>query len=119
MIGHNVWRFMVDTEDGVVARNLERAMNDKVDVVFDFYYAAHDRWYTPSRRPPASKSVSSLLFQVREQDVPWSGRRCVHFHHRHHRQKEGRATASADLQGETNSLPWFLSEKGINFLRYR
>jgi hypothetical protein len=47
MIGHNVWRFMVDTEDGVVARNLERAMNDKVDVVFDFYYSAHDRWYAP------------------------------------------------------------------------
>ncbi len=53
MIGHNVWRFMVDTEDGVVARNLERAMNDKIDVVFDFYYAARDRWYAPvAGRPP-------------------------------------------------------------------
>jgi PAS domain-containing protein len=56
MIGHNVWRFMVDTEDGVVARNLERAMNDKVDVVFDFYYSAHDRWYCPPP-PPTSRAT--------------------------------------------------------------
>ena len=60
MIGHNVWRFMVDTEDGVVVRNLERAMNDKVDVVFDFYYSAHDRWYCPPAPRPTSRHPTVL-----------------------------------------------------------
>ena len=69
MIGHNVWRFMVDTEDGVVAHNLERAMNDKVDVVFDFYYSAHDRWYCP---PPTSRraTVQQVVFS------PYRARTC-------------------------------------------
>jgi PAS domain S-box-containing protein len=45
MIGHNVWRFMVDTEDRLVRRNLERAVKERIDLVFEYYYAARDRWY--------------------------------------------------------------------------
>jgi hypothetical protein len=46
MIGHNVWRFMVDTEDRLVRRNLERAVKERLDLVFEYYYAARDRWYS-------------------------------------------------------------------------
>lgn len=44
MIGHNVWRFMVDTEDHLVRRNLEKSLRDRVDLVFEYFYAARDRW---------------------------------------------------------------------------
>jgi PAS domain-containing protein len=45
MLGHNVWRYMVDTEEQILARNMERAMHEKLDLVFDYYYASRDRWY--------------------------------------------------------------------------
>jgi hypothetical protein len=38
---------MVDNEEGVVRRNLERAVTDQVDVDFEYYYPALDRWYVP------------------------------------------------------------------------
>ncbi len=47
MIGQSVWRFMVDNEEGVVRRNLERAVTHRVDVDFEYYYPALDRWYVP------------------------------------------------------------------------
>ena len=64
MIGRNVWRFMVDTEDGIVARNLERAMTDKVDVVFDFYYSVRDRWYESRMYPGADGGVSIFTIDI-------------------------------------------------------
>jgi hypothetical protein len=44
MLGQNVWRFMVDTEDRVIRRNLERALKEKVDLVFDYHSNSQDRW---------------------------------------------------------------------------
>jgi hypothetical protein len=40
---------MVDTEDRLVRRNLERAVKERVDLVFEYYYAARDRWYALAR----------------------------------------------------------------------
>lgn len=45
MIGHNVWRFMVDTEDHHVRHNLEKALKERTDLVFEYYYAARDKWF--------------------------------------------------------------------------
>jgi hypothetical protein len=36
---------MVDTEDGLVMRNIERATRDQVDLIFDYHYAPRDCWY--------------------------------------------------------------------------
>jgi hypothetical protein len=41
---------MVDNEEGVVRRNLERAVTDQIDVDFEYYYPALDRWYVPPPR---------------------------------------------------------------------
>jgi hypothetical protein len=49
MIGQSVWRFMVDDEEGTMRLNLEKAVKDKIDVGFEFYYSALDRWYAPDR----------------------------------------------------------------------
>jgi PAS domain-containing protein len=51
MIGQSVWRFMVDDEEGTMRLNLEKAVKDKIDVGFEFYYSALDRWYAPDRAP--------------------------------------------------------------------
>jgi hypothetical protein len=64
MVGHNVWRFMVDTEDRVVRRNLERAVKEKVDLVFDYYYNSRDRWYESRVYPGADGGVTLYTIDV-------------------------------------------------------
>jgi len=56
LIGRKVWRHLSDTADGAVACNLERAMTEKVDLVFEYYFAERDLWYVP-RRTPTSRST--------------------------------------------------------------
>src|SRR5690242_19696174 len=102
MIGHNVWRFMIDSEDGVVAHHLGKAMRDRVDVVFDFFCSPLDRWYARLPLSIAAKQQSYLVVQVRVQDLPWRRRRSVHLHHRRHIEEEGSRSSLPPLQGGTS-----------------
>jgi hypothetical protein len=44
MLGRDVWRHMTDSPDGALSSNLQQAMGEKVDRVFEHYSAAADHW---------------------------------------------------------------------------
>ena len=44
MIGHNVWQHMTDVESGIIARSLEKAMREELDVVFEYYSEPRKCW---------------------------------------------------------------------------
>jgi hypothetical protein len=53
MLGKDVWEYMVDTSDGIVRRNLERAITESVDTTFEFYHPSRDCWYEERIYPGA------------------------------------------------------------------
>jgi hypothetical protein len=44
MLGHNVWQHMTDVESGIIARSLEKAMREELDVVFEYYSEPRKCW---------------------------------------------------------------------------
>lgn len=44
MLGKGVWEYMIDTGDGIVRQNLERAITESVDTTFEFYHPSRDCW---------------------------------------------------------------------------
>ncbi|ELR21826.1 response regulator receiver domain containing protein [Acanthamoeba castellanii str. Neff] len=64
MLGRDVWDFMADTEDKVVRNNLERAIREQIDVCFEFYYPAKDRWYEHRMYPAVEGGASIFTLDI-------------------------------------------------------
>lgn len=64
MLGRDVWDFMADTEDKVVCNNLERAIREQIDVCFEFYYPAKDRWYEHRMYPAVEGGASIFTLDI-------------------------------------------------------